>query len=276
MIKTTGLLLVLASILSQSYAQPESCSTACRALSGQCGVSLSALARTPCLDTRSNTERTCDCNLNLDSIQALSERDVIRDCVIPLPIIGFGDALDIKAKMINVHLNRISNTGRLSQSGDIRRSTICGFGCTGRNQFQNCILSGSVFRSTFDNIFANGRATVSISGDKFVRSKVDSITSEEGIQIGCKDGFDNNKIELLATSRSGRFSSVLGTKIRNNDIGLFSAGPISSFAELDGNTAEIANMQGPCAVLNVKSKIITDRLTLPRDEPECARMFEEA
>lgn len=254
-----------------------SCATECRKLQGQCNVSLVGLARTPCFDSRTGSARTCDCNLNLNQLQDLKSTDVVRDCVIPLRLFNFDSAVEIKAKFINVHIESISNTGTLRQSGDIRRSTLCEWKCFGRNNFQNCVISGSVIRSTINELSAGGESTLSIGGEKFIKNKVGTIRSDKDISIGCKGGFDSNTIKLLATSRFGRFSSVLGTSIKKNRFDQFSVGDISSFADIDDNTAGTVSVSGTCSVLRVQSPILVDGfLGIPDGDRECEEMFESA
>lgn len=269
----------LASCVAAQSRTPDlqSCAKLCRKFRGQCNVSLVNLARTPCFDTKTRSARTCDCNVDLNKLQSLKSTDVVRDCVIPRRLFNFESAVDIKAKFINVHITSISNVGTLRQSGDIRGSTLCEWKCVGRNRFQNCVLAGSVIRSTIRLLSAGQEATLSIGGEKFSNNKVDTIRSDKDISIGCKGGFDSNTVKLLATSRFGRFSSVLGTSITNNRFDQFTTNDVTSFADIDGNTAGIATVGGVCTVLRVKSPILVDNfLGLPAGDRECAEMFEKA
>lgn len=272
---------LISTIAALSYAalaqsQLESCKTACRELRGKCDVDLFALARKPCLDTRSNTERTCNCNLNFDQLQALSEGDVVRDCVIPQPLLSSG-AATIRAKLVNVHINSISAGASLDQRGDIIRSTICKWTCTGRNRFQNCRMGGNVIRSTMGDMIANDQAALVIGSRKFFRNNVDRLDADGTIQIACQEGFANNNVNVLITRIEGEFSSVLGTKIENNSFAKFITGSIQSFADLENNTAVQVILEGPCNVLNKGSPIdVTGFFGVPADDRDCLKMFRKA
>lgn len=279
MTNTSLLALVVASFLvctvTAQSPTPEPCKKVCRSLAGKCNVSLLSLSRTPCFDKRINAVRTCDCNINvLQDLENLKDTDIVRDCVIPRRLFGNGNAVEIQAKLNNVHVTGISNRGTLRQSGDITRSTICEWKCTGGNRFQNCILSGSVKRSTFREMDAGDQATLVITGGKFIKNSVEFMTSDDDIQIGCKGGFDRNKINVLATPSTGRFISVLATKIKKNEFGQIAIGGVASFADIDGNTAVTATVQGPCSVLRVQSPIaVGEFLGLPAGDRECAELF---
>lgn len=208
-------------------------------------------------------------------LQNLKSTDVVRNCVIPRRLVNFASPVEIKPKFINVHALSFSNVGSLRQSGDIIRSTICEWKCAGSNRFQNCALEGSAIRSTFGLLFAGDEASLAISGPKFKNNVVNTIRSEKDISIGNKDGFDSNTVKSLS-SPNGRLFSVLGTSITNNRFDQFNTGAISSFADIDANTAGVVFAKGPCVVSQVKSRIaVEDMLTLPDGDRDCARIYEK-
>ena len=270
------LLIALTTVLSIAASQNQLplCRDICASRSGQCNVGLRDLANTACFDDRNNQQRTCDCGITtLQQLSALNEKDELRDCVIPTRLFNFQSSINVKANLINVHAISIFNIGgALRQSGDVIRSTICEWKCAGRNRFQNCVISGNVKRSHFNTLSAEQDATLSIGGTRFDRSTVKFIRSDADIQIGCKQGFNANKVETLAMPEFGRFSTVAGTVIKNNRFDQMVLGKVSSFATIDGNSAKIASASGPCSVLGVESVIeVEDFLSIP--DGQCEDLF---
>lgn len=102
----------------------------------------------PCFDDDTGQKRACDCNVNLAELD--SGIIIVKDCVIPRPIIAKARTTTvIKADVDNVLIAKADISESICRwEGGIKDSTVCGLTIDARNRFPSCILQCTVMNLT--------------------------------------------------------------------------------------------------------------------------------
>lgn len=223
---TLQLLAILFSLAySQNDAPPDSnsetdsvlgsCETVCSQHKGNCTVSLTALAATPCFDTNTMMNRTCNCDISYDDLQRQRGTATVRDCVFPDDLNDRFNVV-IRANLVNVHAKALVAGNEFRHEGNIEQSTICSWMC-GTVDFTSgsCFMSGRVIDNTIREIRANPLMSLTLNGSRFSRNNIPSEIFSYGLlNISTRVRFRNNVIGNISA-----FGGMnIDTEFRNNQM----------------------------------------------------------